>query len=108
MLQVLNSEENLNAKKVRSLPVKGSHKTANSTGEDRNKPTHHDLNKSLSGSKLPESEVAGMEQSGTHPKRHKTEKRKGNHFEGGQKKQTFKKKKVEEVEKKPTEYVYMF
>lgn len=108
MLQVLNSEKNTNAKKLKALPVKVSHKSESlSTKEDTNIPAHKDLNKSLNGSKLQESEVAGKEQNRNHPKQHKSQKRKINDAEGRPRKQTDKRKKVEEAEKKPTEYVYM-
>lgn len=101
-MQVLNSKEaSKNSQKLQSLPVKESHKAAQSSNEDADKTTHKDLNK-RQGSK-----AAGTEQNGSNPKRHKTEKRKMNCSEGGQKKPTDKRKKVEEVEKKVTEYVYM-
>uniref|UniRef100_W5UIS3 RNA exonuclease 4 n=1 Tax=Ictalurus punctatus TaxID=7998 RepID=W5UIS3_ICTPU len=98
LLMVLNSKEaSKNSQKLQSLPVKESHKAAQSSNEDADKTTHKDLNK-RQGSK-----AAGTEQNGSNPKRHKTEKRKMNCSEGGQKKPTDKRKKVEEVEKKLTE-----
>ncbi|XP_060791759.1 RNA exonuclease 4 isoform X2 [Neoarius graeffei] len=103
LLVVLHSADNSNAKKLQLLPIKESHKAAQSTNDGTNKPGHKDLNKSLNRLRTKVSEVAGMEQSGNHPKQHKTEKRKMNDAEGGHKKQTDKRKKVEEVEKKPRE-----
>ncbi|KAG7320977.1 hypothetical protein KOW79_015392 [Hemibagrus wyckioides] len=104
LLMVLNSEKNTNAKKLKALPVKVSHKSESlSPKEDTNIPAHKDLNKSLNGSKLQGSEVAGKEQNRNHPKQHKSQKRKINDAEGRPRKQTDKRKKVEEAEKKPTE-----
>ncbi|MCJ8741013.1 hypothetical protein PDJAM_G00065740 [Pangasius djambal] len=103
LLMVINSEDNSNAKKLQSLPVKECHKAAQGSNGDTNKPAHEDLNQSLHGLKLHGSKVAGMEQSSDHPKQHKTEKRKTNDAEGRRRKKTDKRKKVEEAEKKPTE-----
>lgn len=103
VLQVLNSGNNTNAKKLNSLPVKESHKAAQRAKEETNIPVHKNLNQS----KLQGSEVAGIEQRRNHPKQHKSQKRKMNDAEGQQKKQTDKRKNIEEAEKKPTEYVFM-
>lgn len=104
---MLKSEENSDAKKLQSLPIKGSHKAEKSSSEETNKPAADDLNKSLSGLKLQGCQVTAMERSGKQPKQHKTEKRKINNSERGQKKRRDKRKKFEEAEKKPTQYVYM-
>ncbi|GAA6096849.1 RNA exonuclease 4 isoform X1 [Tachysurus ichikawai] len=96
---VLNSGNNTNAKKLNSLPVKESHKAAQRAKEETNIPVHKNLNQS----KLQGSEVAGIEQRRNHPKQHKSQKRKMNDAEGQQKKQTDKRKNIEEAEKKPTE-----
>lgn len=106
MLQVLNSEENSNAKKHQSLLIKESHKASQSANEDTTKPAHKDLKKSFYGLKLHGFDVAGMNQNGNNPKQPKTEKRKMINSEGGQMKQTEKMKKIEEAEKKLTQYVY--
>ncbi|KAK3524541.1 hypothetical protein QTP70_029855 [Hemibagrus guttatus] len=104
LLMVLNSEKNTNAKKLKSLQVKESHKSESlSAKEDTNIPAYKDVNKSLNWSKLRGSDVAGKEQNRNHPKQHKSQKRKINDAEGRSKKQTDKRKKVEEAEKKPTE-----
>ncbi|KAI5096401.1 RNA exonuclease 4, partial [Silurus meridionalis] len=103
LLMVLNSEENSNAKKLSSLPIKESHKVAQSINEHTQKPARKDLNKSFNRGKLQKSKLTGTVQSGNHPKQHKTEKRMMNDEEAGRKKERDKKKKFEELEKKPTE-----
>lgn len=103
MLQVLNSEENSNAKKLPSLQMKESHKGAQSANEDANK----NINNSFKRSKHRRLEVDKMEQSGNHPNQHKIKKQKINNFVGGNKKHASKRKKVEEAKEKPTQYVYL-
>lgn len=107
MLQVLNSEENSNAKKLLSLQMKESHKGAQSANEDTNKLANKNINNSFKRSKQPRLEVDKMEQSGNHPNQHKIKKQKINNFVGGNKKHTSKRKKVEEAKEKPTQYVYL-
>lgn len=106
-MQVFNSEENSNAKKLKSLPIKESHKAAQSASEDKKNKAQTNINKSLEGLKLQVSKVDGIEKSRNYPKQHKSAKRKINDADGGRKKQTDKRKKIEEAEKKPTEYVFM-
>ncbi|KAF4076926.1 hypothetical protein AMELA_G00202300 [Ameiurus melas] len=98
LLMVLNSEQDSkNSKTLRSLPMKESHRSAPSTNEGANKTAHKDLNKRQG------SDAAATEQDGGDPKRRRAEKRKTNCSEGGQKRPTDKRRRVEEVEKKLTE-----
>ncbi|XP_053335276.1 RNA exonuclease 4 [Clarias gariepinus] len=103
LLLVLNSEENLNTKKLKSFPIKESNKRAQCNNQDTNQAAVKDFKKSFNCLKQQESEVAGMEQRSNCHKQHKTEKRKMNDVEGGQKKQADKRKKIENTEKTPTE-----
>ncbi|TSK71974.1 RNA exonuclease 4 [Bagarius yarrelli] len=102
---VLNLKEKSNEKELNSLPIKEPEKPAQTVNKDTKKQADQISDKLLNRSNATRSGPKGVEikQSGIHSKQDKYEKRKIKEVKQGEKEQTDKRKKVDEVEQNPTE-----